>query len=139
MKVYHEEIYVELDAEAGMKDITSILYEIVRKSGVRDGLLNVFVVGSTGAVTTMEYESGLVSDLKDAMERLIPRDMDYRHNLRWGDDNGHSHIRSSLVKPSLSVPIVGGEVILGTWQQVVVINFDNRPRRRRVIITCIGV
>ena len=139
MKVYHEEITLDLGPEGDMGDITDILHRVVEKSGVEDGILNVFVVGSTGGVTTIEYESGLVYDFKNTMERLVPKDIDYKHNLRWGDGNGHSHVRASIVKPNIVIPIVKGRLVLGTWQQVVVINFDNRPRRRRVIATCMGL
>lgn len=139
MKVYHEEISVDLGSEGGMEDITDILHSVVEKSGVKDGILNVFVVGSTGGITTIEYEPGLISDFRETMERLVPMDIDYKHNLRWMDGNGHSHIRASIIKPNIVIPIVEGRLVLGTWQQVVVINFDNRPRRRRVIATCMGI
>jgi secondary thiamine-phosphate synthase enzyme len=119
-------------------DITSKVADVVYKSKVRDGLACVFVVGSTAAVTTVEHEPGLVSDMRDAMERLYPRDVDYEHHKRWGDGNGHSHIRASFVGPSLTVPIVDGQLQLGTWQQIVFMEFDNKPRTRELSVQVIG-
>jgi len=119
-------------------DITDKVQEIVSKSKVEHGLVCVFVVGSTAAVTTVEHEPGLVSDMKDAMERLYPKDIDYEHHQRWGDGNGHSHIRASFVGPSLTVPIVEGRLLLGTWQQIVFMEFDNKPRSREVAVQVVG-
>jgi len=119
-------------------DITGKVREITSRSGIRQGLACVFVVGSTAAVTTVEHESGLVADMHDAMERLYPRNIEYEHHLRWGDGNGHSHIRSSFVGPSLTVPIVDGELQLGTWQQIVFLEFDNKPRSREVVVQIVG-
>jgi secondary thiamine-phosphate synthase enzyme len=119
-------------------DITGKVREITSRSGIRQGLACVFVVGSTAAVTTVEHESGLVADMHDAMERLYPRHIEYEHHLRWGDGNGHSHIRSSFVGPSLTVPIVDGELQLGTWQQIVFLEFDNKPRSREVVVQIVG-
>ena len=139
MRVIHEEAVIDLDGEGGMADITKIVMDVVRKSGIREGLVNIFSVGSTAGVTTIEYEDGLIQDFRDAVERLFPRDIEYRHNLKWRDYNGHSHIRASFIKPSLTIPVVDGVPVLGTWQQIVLINFDNRPRSRKIIITCMGV
>jgi len=119
-------------------DITGKVREIVSRSGVKQGLVCVFVVGSTAAVTTVEHEPGLVADMHDAMERLYPRNMDYEHHQRWGDGNGHSHIRASFVGPSLTVPIVDGEMQLGTWQQVVFMEFDVKPRSRDIAVQIVG-
>jgi len=119
-------------------DITGRVQEIVSKSKVKDGLACVFVVGSTAAVTTVEHEPGLVSDMQEAMERLYPRDKDYEHHRRWGDGNGHSHIRASFVGPSLTVPIADGKLVLGTWQQIVFMEFDNKPRSREVAVQVVG-
>lgn len=119
-------------------DITDKVQEIVSKSKVEHGLACVFVVGSTAAVTTVEHEPGLVSDMKEAMERLYPKDIDYEHHQRWGDGNGHSHIRASFVGPSLTVPIVEGRLLLGTWQQIVFMEFDNKPRSREVAVQVVG-
>jgi len=138
MKVVHKEFMIKLGAEGDMKDITQKVREIVRESNIKNGLVNIFAVGSTAAVTTIEYESGLVGDFKTLMERLAPKDAEYKHNLRWGDYNGHSHVRASIVKPNIVVPVVDGDLVLGVWQQIVIINFDNRVRERRVIVTCVG-
>ncbi|HJX04522.1 MAG TPA: secondary thiamine-phosphate synthase enzyme YjbQ [Thermoplasmata archaeon] len=119
-------------------DITSRVAEVVFKSKVKDGLATVFVVGSTAAVTTVEHEPGLVSDMRDAMDRLYPKDVYYEHHQRWGDGNGHSHIRASFVGPSLTVPIVDGRLQLGTWQQIVFMEFDNKPRTRELSVQVIG-
>lgn len=119
-------------------DITSKVREIVSHSNIAQGLACVFVVGSTAAVTTVEHEPGLVADMKDAMDRLYPKGIDYEHHQRWGDGNGHSHIRASFVGPSLTVPIVDGELQLGTWQQIVFMEFDNKPRSREVLVQIVG-
>ena len=119
-------------------DITSRGAEVVFKSKVKDGLATVFVVGSTAAVTTVEHEPGLVSDMRDAMDRLYPKDVDYEHPHGWGHGNGHSHIRASFVGPSLTVPIVDGRLQLGTWQQIVFMEFDNKPRTRELSVLVIG-
>jgi len=119
-------------------DVSSQVVDAVRRSGIRDGLATVFVPGATAGVTTVEYESGLVADLKEAFERLVPRDARYAHDARWGDGNGFSHVRAALLKSSLSVPVSGGTLITGTWQQIVVVDFDNRPRQRRVVVQVLG-
>ena len=132
--------YISLDTRGNTHviDITRQVEEIVRKSGVRDGIVTIFSPSSTSGVTTIEYESGAISDLQEMFERVIPSNIPYRHNLRWGDGNGHSHIRASLLGASFTVPIVGGSMTLGTWQQVVFVDFDNRPRRRRVVVQIVG-
>ena len=119
-------------------DITDKVQDIVSKSGIDNGLACIFVAGSTAAVTTVEFEPGLVKDLKEAMDRLYPRGIDYEHHRRWGDGNGHSHVRAALVGPSLTVPIVDGRLLLGTWQQIVFLEFDNKPRSREVAVQIVG-
>ncbi len=119
-------------------DITPQVSRAVQKSGLKSGIASVFVPGSTGGITTIEYESGAIQDLDELLERLVPRDVDYKHNLRWGDGNGHSHLRASLVGPSLTVPFSGGKLMLGTWQQIVLVDFDNRSRQREVIVQVLG-
>ena len=119
-------------------DVTEKVREIVSKSKIREGLACVFVAGSTGAVTTIEHEPGLVTDMRDAMDRLYPKSINYEHHQRWGDGNGHSHIRASLVGPSLTVPKVDGNLLLGTWQQIVFLEFDNKPRTRELTVQIVG-
>jgi len=123
---------VDLEAEFGHEDITGRVAELVAESGVTTGTVTVGMAGSTGAVTTIEYESGALLDLRRAIDGVAPANDDYAHNARWGDGNGFSHVRSALLKTSLSIPVAEGKLYLGTWQQVVVINFDNRPRKREV-------
>jgi secondary thiamine-phosphate synthase enzyme len=129
---------LRLAAEFGHADITPELAKMVSESRVRTGVLTVQLVGSTGAITTIEYESGALRDLRRALETLAPVDAEYAHNARWGDGNGFSHVRSALLKTSLSFPIVDGELALGTWQQVVAINLDNRARERELVAVLVG-
>ena len=129
---------LRLGAEFGHADVTGELVKVVGKSGVRNGVLTVQMLGSTGAITTIEYEDGALKDLRDALEKLAPVDGDYEHNARWGDGNGFSHVRSALLKTSLSIPIVDGELVLGAWQQVVAINLDNRERMRELVAVLVG-
>ena len=129
---------LRLAAEFGHADITAELVKVVENAGVRNGVLTVQLVGSTGAITTIEYEAGALSDLRDALERLAPAHGDYEHNARWDDGNGFSHVRSALLKTSLSIPVVDGELVVGTWQQVVAINLDNRERMRELIAVILG-
>lgn len=124
--------------ETDIIDITATVMELVAESTVGTGIVTVFVPGSTASVTTIEYESGAVGDLRDAIERLAPRDIPYAHDSRWGDGNGFSHVRAALMGPSLSVPIMDGRPLLGTWQQIVLVDFDNRPRARTVVVQVLG-
>ncbi len=133
-----DEISVLLDTGPDMTDITADLSVLVKRSGIVEGTLAANVVGSTGSITTIEYESGVVQDLKDAIERLAPRDASYMHELAWHDGNGHSHVQAALLGPSVTIQVQEGKLCLGTWQQVVVINHDNRARTRRVAVTIIG-
>jgi secondary thiamine-phosphate synthase enzyme len=127
-----------LAAEFGHADITPELAKLVRQSGLRDGLLTVQMLGSTGAITTIEYESGALNDLRHALDLLAPVEAEYAHNARWGDGNGFSHVRSALLKTTLTVPVMDGELVLGTWQQIVAINLDNRERVRELVTLIIG-
>jgi len=129
---------VKTHAKDEIIDITGKVQDIVSKSGIDNGLACIFVAGSTAAVTTVEFEPGLVKDLNEAMDRLYPKGIDYDHHRRWGDGNGHSHVRASLVGPSLTVPIVDGRLLLGTWQQVVFLEFDNKPRSREIAVQIVG-
>lgn len=128
-----------LSREFGHRDVTPDIEALVAESGVADGMATVALVGSTGAVTTIEYEPGALADLRDALDRVAPTAAHYEHNARWGDGNGFSHLRSALLKTSISVPIVDGKLQVGTWQQIVVLNLDNRPRERAVVATVVGI
>jgi secondary thiamine-phosphate synthase enzyme len=119
-------------------DITAAVAGAVTESGLGAGIATVFVVGSTAAVTTIEFEPGAVHDLNAVFEALAPRDALYRHHLRWGDDNGSSHVRAALLGPSVTIPFRDAQLLLGTWQQIVVLEFDTRPRRREVIMQVVG-
>ncbi len=119
-------------------DITSQVAEAVEDYGVKDGICLVFVASSTCALTTIEYESGVIEDLKRALEIVAPMNEDYEHCKKWGDCNGYAHIRSALIKPFLAAPIENGKLVLGTWQNIVLIDFDNRPREREVIVKIIN-
>lgn len=119
-------------------EITDQIASAVSKSGLKAGTVTIFCPSSTSALTTIEYESGAVSDLKRLFEEIIPQNREYAHNARWHDGNGHSHIRASLLGPSLTIPFVNGQPTLGTWQQVIYLDFDNKPRRRELVIQLIG-
>ena len=138
MTVASDSIGLKTSAKDEIIDITHKVQEAVSRSGVKDGLACVFVVGSTAAVTTVEHEPGLVADMREAMDRLYPRGKDYEHHRRWGDGNGHSHIRASFVGSSLTVPFTGGRLTLGTWQQIVFMEFDNKPRTREIAVQIVG-
>lgn len=138
MAVYTAEIEVFAGADGAMLDITPEVSKGVSESGIRDGVVTVFVPGATGAVSTIEYEPGLLKDFPRAMEKIAPAGIDYEHHKTWGCDNGRSHVRATLVGPSLSVPFKGGRLILGTWQQIVFMNFDTRARKRRIVLQVMG-
>jgi secondary thiamine-phosphate synthase enzyme len=121
-----------------VQDITASVAQVVRESKSQNGIVTIFCPGSTGALTTIEYESGVIADLKQVLDEIAPPDRPYRHHQRWGDDNGHSHIRAALIGPSLTVPFVSGALTLGTWQQIVFCDFDTRPRSRRLVIQVLG-
>lgn len=132
--------YFELDTRgnAEVVNITPHLREHLNASKLTDGTLTVFVPGATGGLTTVEFEPGLVEDLAELWERIIPSNLPYHHNMTWGDGNGHSHVRASLLGPSLSIPFCSGEFTLGTWQQVVFIDFDTRHRSRKIVLQFVG-
>ena len=119
-------------------DLTPKVRAQLEKKRIERGLVTLFVTGSTAALTTIEYEPGLVQDMKELVEKLIPSDKRYHHDDRWGDDNGFSHLRASLFGPSLQIPINGGRLLIGTWQQIVLVDFDNRPRTREIVMQIIG-
>lgn len=134
MKILRKTLEKTTTAETDILDLTPELVEFVTATGVQEGMALVFTPGSTAGVTTIEFESGVVNDLKRAVERLVSSQAEYEHNLRWGDGNGYSHVRAALLGPSLTVPVAAGRPELGTWQQVVLCDFDNRPRRRKVVL-----
>jgi len=136
--VYCENLEISFGVGPDIVDITDKLASIVQQSGIERGSLHASVIGSTGSITTIEYEPGVVEDLKRAIERLAPQTMDYEHEKAWHDGNGHSHVQAALLGPSMVVPVRKAKLALGTWQQVVVINHDNRSRRRHVAVTVIG-
>jgi len=138
MVEYHQEIHLRSQAEGDIIDITDTVQKIVEQSQIRNGLACVFVAGSTGAVTTMEYEPGLRKDIPRALERLVPITLHYDHHETWHDDNGHSHVKASILGPSLSVPIQDGTLVHGTWQQLVFIELDTRPRQRTLLVQLVG-
>jgi secondary thiamine-phosphate synthase enzyme len=138
MTVRHHELRLATRGNGEMHDLTDGVADAVRRSGITEGLLTVFVPGSTAGVTTIEFEPGLRKDFPAAMERFAPRDLDYEHDRTWHDGNGHAHVRASVVGPSVTVPVAVGRPLLGTWQQIVLVDFDNRSRDRRVVVTVIG-
>lgn len=133
-----EHIDFQTKGNAEMTDLTAKVARALERSGLGTGVVVIFVSGATGAVTTIEYEPGLVEDMKDALERIAPQEIEYAHNKRWGDGNGHSHIRASVIGPSLTVPFSEGKLLLGTWQQIVFLDLDNRPRYRRIVVQIMG-
>ena len=135
---FEDGFVVETKRRTDILDITTQVERAVSRSGVRSGIVVVFTPGSTAGLTTMEFESGAISDLKDAIARIAPEGMAYAHDARWGDGNGFSHVRAALLGPSLALPLREGALVTGTWQQIVLIDFDNRPRSRRVEIQIIG-
>ena len=136
--IVSKQINVSTQGDGQVTDITDQVTRHVRDSGLKNGTVTLFTPGSTSALTTIEYESGAVFDLQQLLDRIAPPDLDYRHNLRWGDGNGHAHVRHSLLGPSLTIPFIDGRLTLGTWQQVVLIDFDNRPRTRSVVVQIMG-
>ncbi len=136
--IQHAEIEFATSGDTDVIDITGKVETLVRETDLRSGMVNLFVPGSTGALTTIEYEDALVRDLKVLLDELVPKNRDWAHNMTWGDGNGHSHLRASMFGPSLTVPIVNGKLVRGTWQQIVFLDFDNRSRQRRVIVTLMG-
>jgi len=136
--VITDELRLDTEGNCDILDITSQVGDAVRASGLRDGIVTVFCPGSTGGLSTIEYESGALHDLERTLDQIAPPDREYRHHLRWGDDNGHSHVRGAMIGPSLTVPFADTELTLGTWQQIVFLDFDTRPRSRRLVLQIIG-
>lgn len=138
MKVRTAKLTEATEGFCDIIDITAKVVDRVQAERINDGLLTLFVSGSTAALTTVEYEPGLIQDLKELVEKLIPSHRRYHHDDRWGDDNGFSHVRAALFGPSLQIPIKDGRLVLGTWQQIVLLDFDNRPRTREIVVQLIG-
>ena len=138
MAVKTMSISLRTQGNADIQDITDQIADAVLKSGLISGTLTIFCPSSTSALTTIEYESGALSDLRRLFDEIIPSDREYAHNERWHDGNGHSHVRAALLGPSLSIPFVDRQLTLGTWQQVIYMDFDNRPRQRKLVVQLIG-
>lgn len=138
MPVYQQEIEVLTTGGTDVIDVTHLAAAELEHIPLKRGTMTLFIPGSTASLTTIEFESGAVADLKRALERLAPRDMEYEHNRRWHDGNGFAHVRAALLGPSLQVPFQDGRLALGTWQQIVLLDFDNRPRKRRILVQCTG-
>lgn len=136
--VHTDSIRLKTRGHSDMRDLTGEVERIVSESRIRRGLVTLFAPSSTSGLTTIEYEPGALDDLRQALERLAPSDADYRHNLAWGDGNGVAHLRAALVGASLTIPVVDGRPTLGTWQQVLYIDFDLRPRQRQIIVQVVG-
>ena len=138
MSVVTDRVAVKTRGDSEIVDLTDEVQGLVSKHGFREGQALVFVPGSTAGLTTIEYEDGLLKDLPAAFERLAPREMNYHHELAYHDGNGHSHVRASLLGPSVTIPFAEGKLLCGTWQQIVLIDFDNRPRRREIVVQLNG-
>jgi len=138
MSVFTKRFELRTEAENDIVDITGEVQQAVEESGLDAGVATVFVPGSTAAITTIEFEPGLAKDFPVMLERIAPRDIDYEHQKAWHDDNGRSHVKAALVGPSLSVPFEGGVLTLGTWQQIVFVELDIRPRQREVVVQVVG-
>jgi secondary thiamine-phosphate synthase enzyme len=136
--VFGKKITLSTRGFSDVKNITDQVRDIVGKSGIKNGLAEIFVIGSTASVSTIEYEPALVEDVREQLEEFVPSSKRTRHSQTWGDDNGFSHIRATFMGPGITVPVSGGELVLGTWQQIVVIDHDNRPRSRQIFIQVIG-
>jgi len=138
MNVKHSEILLSTRGEVDIIDITEEIQEKITKSKIKNGIVCIFVPGSTGGITTIEYEPGLKKDIPIALEKIAPKKQYYHHHETWHDDNGHSHVRASLIGPSITIPLIDGKAIHGTWQQIVFIEFDTRARQRNIHVQIMG-
>lgn len=138
MANYDETIDLQTQGEVEIHDLTAPVHEVIQRSGLRGGIACVFSSSSTSAITTLEYEPGLLQDLPQALERLFPKDLRYEHEERWHDGNGHSHVRAACLSPSLALPFRDGRPLLGTWQQIVFVELDNKPRQRKILVQLVG-
>lgn len=134
MTIKSSTVMIKTSGSTDVIDITSQIEKCVSQFSLYSGLVHLFVPGSTAALTTIEFESGVVNDLKNAIEKIAPQHIPYEHDRRWGDGNGYAHVRAALLGPSLTIPLVNGNMLLGTWQQVVLCDFDNRPRTRKIVV-----
>jgi len=138
MIIFSEKFEISSKAFCGVVDITDRVESILKKSKIKDGIVTVFTMGSTAGITTIEFEPNLIKDFQELIEKLVPKDKTYYHDSTWGEGNGFSHLRASLIGPSITVPVKNGRLALGTWQQIVLINFDNRERERKMIVQIVG-
>ena len=138
MPIHTESISLKARGNTDVHDITRQVSGVIANSELKNGIVTIFCPSSTSALTTIEFEDGCISDLRRLFEEILPSNREYAHNARWGDGNGHSHVRASLLGPSLTVPFVDGDLTLGTWQQIIYVDFDNRPRGRKLVIQVMG-
>ena len=138
MPVFQKEIRISTRGRCNVLDITAEVARIVAASSIDTGIVNISGIGSTLGITTLEFEPGCVADLQRALEQIAPSNTNYAHNARWGDENGYAHLRSALVGTAKSFPVAGGKIAIGTWQQIVLCDFDDRPRERQVVVTVVG-
>lgn len=138
MEIVSKEIFIDAEGFSDIKNITGEVRNFAAESEFAEGLIHIFPIGSTASVSTIEFEPALVQDMKDKLEEFAPKDQKIRHGETWGDDNGFSHMRATMMGPGITIPLSGGEVVLGTWQQVVIINHDNKARERRIFLQAIG-
>ncbi|MCM8782594.1 MAG: secondary thiamine-phosphate synthase enzyme YjbQ [Candidatus Omnitrophica bacterium] len=138
MRIINQKIILNTQGNPDLIDITGKIKELLEGTGLKKGNITIFVVGSTAGITTFEYEPGMIKDMEELYERLIPKNRHYAHDDTWGDANGFSHLRAALQGPSLVIPFVDGQLMLGEWQQLVLAEFDNRPRKRQIVVQIIG-
>lgn len=138
MHVRNGLLAVKTTGKTDVVDLTRQVAQEIHASPIQNGAVTLFIPGSTAALTTIEFESGVVNDLKRAIENMAPEGIEYEHDKRWGDGNGYAHVRAAMIGPSLHIPIVDGKLTLGTWQQIVLLDFDNRPRERRIVVQITG-
>lgn len=138
MAVFYDEINIKTKGDVDIVDITDEIQDVVDRSGLKNGIICVYVPGSTGNITTIEYEPGLMKDLPRALQKIAPKGKDYEHHKTWGDDNGHSHVRASIMGPGITVPFKDKKLIHGTWQQIVFVELDTRQRNRTIITQLVG-
>ncbi len=139
MEVVTREIRLKTNGNNDIRDITPSVQKGIGESGLKDGTATIFVFGSTAAITTMEYEPGLKADIPEALEKIAPYKADYEHHKTWGDYNGSAHVRAAIIGPDLTVPFSGSKLVLGTWQQIALLDFDTHPRDRRIVLQIMGV